>query len=72
MVNSDILLKIQHVNQLGDSQEQVLLSEFKFSADRIVILDDVIMNSADEIKEIAEQSNRKNLEILIIPKIRGG
>ncbi|MHA1301228.1 MAG: hypothetical protein ACTSO9_17540 [Candidatus Helarchaeota archaeon] len=68
----DVVLKIRRVNQLGDQQQQVLLSEFEFPTDEIVILDNQVIDSEVELRNSIEHGDGNSIDILIIPKIRGG
>jgi len=68
----DVVLKIRRVNQLGDQQQQVLLSEFEFPTDEIVILDNQVIDSEVKLRNSIEHGDGNSIDILIIPKIRGG
>ncbi len=72
MGKQQIILNIRKVNAMGDQQQQVLLSEFNFPTKEIVILDEMVINSEKELKNIVEQGEKSNFELLIIPKIYGG
>lgn len=68
----DVVLNVRRINQLGDQQLGVLLSKFEFPSDEIVVMDECVIDSKDELVNLIEQSNSNKVEILIIPKFRGG
>ena len=67
-----IWLHVRHLNHRGDQQQQVLLSEFEFPTNEIVILDEMVMRSYEELQETVEILDEKNVDVLIIPRMRGG
>lgn len=65
-------LNVRRLTGEGDQQELVLLSDFEFPQDEMVVMEDSSMKSEEQFLEIIESSEDTVFDILIIPRLRGG